>query len=248
VDPELVPQAAAKVLIVREAPHQALSETLTNALRSKQILLVLDCCEHLLDACALLADHLLKACLDLKILATSREVLGVAGERVFHVPTLSSPDPNRVMPADFHNYDAVRLFVERAATLKPDFALTNQNILAVGQLCHGLDGIPLAIELAAARVQVLKVDQIAARLDDRFRLLTGGSRTALPRHQTLRATIDWSYDLLSASEQTMLQRLSVFTGGWSAAAAESVCAGGEIQLEDVLDLLSQLASKSLVLA
>jgi non-specific serine/threonine protein kinase len=248
VDPELVPQAAAKVLSVREAPHQALSETLTNALRSKQILLVLDCCEHLLDACALLADHLLKACLDLKILATSREVLGVAGERVFHVPTLSSPDPNRVMPADFHNYDAVRLFVERAATLKPDFALTNQNILAVGQLCHGLDGIPLAIELAAARVQVLKVDQIAARLDDRFRLLTGGSRTALPRHQTLRATIDWSYDLLSASEQTMLQRLSVFTGGWSAAAAESVCAGGEIQLEDVLDLLSQLASKSLVLA
>jgi DNA-binding SARP family transcriptional activator len=114
VDPELVPQAAAKVLSVREAPHQALSETLTNALRSKQILLVLDCCEHLLDACALLADHLLKACLDLKILATSREVLGVAGERVFHVPTLSSPDPNRVMPADFHNYDAVRLFVERA--------------------------------------------------------------------------------------------------------------------------------------
>jgi non-specific serine/threonine protein kinase len=248
VDPELVPQAVAKVLNVRESPNQTLSETLTNALRAKQILLAFDCCEHLLDACALLAEQLLKACPDLKILATSREVLGIAGERVFHVPTLSAPDPYRVIPADFQNYDAVRLFVERAATLKPDFTLTSQNTLAVGQLCDGLDGIPLAIELAAARVQALKVDQIAARLDDRFRLLTGGSRTALPRHQTLRATIDWSYDLLSASEQTMLKRLSVFTGGWSAAAAESVCTGGEIQSEDVLDLLSKLTSKSLVLA
>jgi non-specific serine/threonine protein kinase len=248
VDPKLVPQAAAKVLRVREAPNQTLSETLTNALRSRRILIVLDCCEHLLDACAQLAEHLLKACPDLKILATSREVLGIAGERVFHIPTMSAPDPNLVRPSDFLAYDAVCLFVERAATLKPDFGLTNQNALAIGQLCHGLDGIPLAIELAAARVQALKVEQIAERLDDRFQLLTGGSRTALPRHQTLRATIDWSYELLSDCERMILQRLSVFTGGWSAAAAESVCAGGEIQLEDVLDLLSQLASKSLVLA
>jgi non-specific serine/threonine protein kinase len=248
VDPQLVPQAVAKVLSVREAPNQTLSETLANALRSMQILLVLDCCEHLLDACAQLTEHLLKACPDLKILATSREVLGVAGERIFQVPTLLSPDPHRVKPSDFLDYDAVCLFVERAATLMPDFALTDQNALAIGQLCHGLDGIPLAIELAAARVQVLKVEQIAARLDDRFQLLTGGSRTALPRHQTLRATLDWSYELLSGNERTMLQRLSVFTGGWSAAAAESVCAGGEIQLNDVLDLLSQLASKSLVMA
>jgi non-specific serine/threonine protein kinase len=248
VDPQLVPQAVAKVLSIREAPNQTLSESLTNALHSRRILLVLDCCEHLLDACAQLTEHLLKACPDLKILATSREVLGVAGERVFQVPTLSSPDPNRVRPSDFLDYDAVYLFVERAATLKPDFGLTNLNAMAIGQLCHGLDGIPLAIELAAARVQVLKVEQIAARLDDRFRLLTGGSRTALPRHQTLRATLDWSYDLLSDCERRMLQRLSVFTGGWSTAAAESVCAGGEIQLDDVLDLLSQLASKSLVMA
>jgi predicted ATPase/DNA-binding SARP family transcriptional activator len=248
VEPQLVPQAVAKVLNVPEAPNQTLSETLTNALRSRQILLVLDCCEHLLDACAQLAEHLLKACSELKILVTSREVLGIAGERVFQVPTMSSPDPDRVKPSDFPAYDAVRLFVERAGTLKPDFALTDQNALAVGQLCHGLDGIPLAIELAAARVRALKVEQIAARLDDRFQLLTGGSRTALPRHQTLRATLDWSYDLLSDSERMMLQRLSVFTGGWSAAAAEAVCTGGEIQPDDVLDLLSQLSSKSLILS
>ncbi|UCF28099.1 MAG: hypothetical protein JSW42_16005 [Chloroflexota bacterium] len=248
VEPGLVPQAVAKVLDVQEAPNKTLSETLAFALRSRQILLVFDCCEHLLDACAQLAEYLLKACPDLKILTTSREILGVAGERIFLVPTLSSPDPAQVRPSDFHAFDAVRLFVERAATLKSDFALTDQNTPAIGQLCFGLDGIPLAIELAAARVQALKVEQIAGRLDDRFQLLTGGSRTALPRHQTLRATIDWSYDLLSKSENAMLQRLSVFTGGWSAAAAESVCVGGEIQPNDVLDILSQLASKSLILA
>ncbi len=248
VDPDLVPQAVAKVLSVREAPNQTLSETLPKELRSKKILLVLDCCEHLLDASAQLAENLLKSCPDLKILATSREVLGISGERVFQVPTMASPDPDRVRPSEMLAFDAVRLFVERAETLKPDFGLTDQNALAIGQLCHGLDGIPLAIELAAARVQVLKVEQITARLDDRFRLLTGGSRTALPRHQTLRATIDWSYDLLSASERKMLQRLSIFTGGWSAASAEVVCAGGEIHKEDVLDLLSYLSSKSLVLA
>ena len=247
VDPQVVPQAVSKVLSVREAPNQTLTETLTNALRSRQILLVLDCCEHLLDACAQLTEHLLKACPDLKILATSREVLGVAGERIFQVPTMSSPDLNLVRPSDFHAFDAVCLFVERAATLKPDFRLSDQNALAIGKLCHGLDGIPLAIELAAARVPALKVEEIAARLDDRFHLLTGGSRTALLRHQTLRATIDWSYDLLSASEGKMLQRLSVFTGGWSTATAEAVCAGGEIRPDDVLDLLSQLASKSLIL-
>jgi non-specific serine/threonine protein kinase len=248
VDPDLVPQAAAKVLNVRETQNQTLRDTLTYTLHSRQILLVFDCCEHLLDASAQLAEHLLISCPDLKILATSREVLGVAGERIFQVPTLSSPDPNQVNQTDFHAFDAVRLFVERAATMKSDFALTNLNAMAIGQLCYGLDGIPLAIELAAARVQVLKVEQIAARLDDRFQLLTGGSRTALPRHQTLRATIDWSYELLSDSERMMLQRLSVFTGGWSADSAETVCTGGEIQKENVLDLLSLLAGKSLVLA
>lgn len=247
-DPHLVPQAVAKVLRVREASHQSLREALANSLHTKEILLVFDNCEHLLDACAQLGEYLLKACPSLKILATSREVLGIAGERVFPVPTMSSPDPSQVDPSTFHAYDAVRLFVERAAAQMPDFDLTDQNAFAIAQLLFELDGIPLAIELAAARVQVLKVEQIAARLDDRFRILTGGSRTALPRHQTLRATIDWSYDLLSPSERTMLQRLSVFTGGWSAAAAESVCVGGEIHSEDVLDLLSQLASKSLVLA
>jgi predicted ATPase/DNA-binding SARP family transcriptional activator len=248
VDPKFVPQAVAKVLRVLEVPDQSLSDTLTNALRSRQLLLVFDCCEHLLDASAQLAEHLLKACPELKILATSREVLDIAGECIFHVPTMSSPDPDRVRLSDFLAYDAVCLFVERAATLMPGFTLNDQNAFAIGQLCHELDGIPLAIELAAARVKALKVDQIAARLDDRFRLLTGGSRTALPRHQTLRATLNWSYDLLSNGERIMLQRLSVFTGGWLAAAAEAVCEGGEIQPDDVLDLLSHLASKSLILS
>jgi predicted ATPase/DNA-binding SARP family transcriptional activator len=248
VDAQLVQQAVAKVLRVRETSDQTLSETLANTLHTKEILLVFDNCEHLLEACAQLAEHLLKVCPSLKILATSREVLGVAGERVFQVPTLSSPDPELVRLSDFLTYDAVRLFIERATTLKPDFALTSQNAQAIGRLLYGLDGIPLAIELAAARVQALKVEQITARLDDRFRLLAGGSRTALPRHQTLLATLDWSYDLLSGNEQTMLQRLSVFTGGWSVAAAELVCEGGAIQPDDGLDILSQLTSKSLVLA
>jgi predicted ATPase/DNA-binding SARP family transcriptional activator len=247
IDPNLVPQVIAKVLRVREVSHQSLMESLANSLQSKEILLVLDNCEHLLDACAQLTEFLLKACPSLKILATSREVLGIAGERVFPVPTMSAPDPNQVDPSTFYAYDAVRLFDERAKSQMPDFVLTDQNALAVAQLLFELDGIPLAIELAAARVQALKVEQIAARLDDRFRLLTGGSRTALPHHQTLLATLDWSYDLLTSNEQTVLQRLSVFTGGWSVAAGESVCTGGEIQPEDVLDLLSLLANKSLVL-
>jgi non-specific serine/threonine protein kinase len=248
VDQSLVPQAVAKVLGVRETPNQTLSETLANSLRPRELLLVLDGCEHLVDACAQLAEYLLQECPGLRILATSREVMGVAGEHVFRVPTLSSPDPSRVPLSDYAAYDAVQLFVERAASLKPDFALTDQNAPAVGQVCRGLDGIPLAIELAAARVQALRVEQIAARLDDRFWLLTSGSRTALPRHQTLRAAIDWSYELLSEAERIILQRLSVFAGGWTVAAAEAVCVGGGFQPDNILDLLSQLANKSLVLS
>ncbi|UCF28098.1 MAG: tetratricopeptide repeat protein [Chloroflexota bacterium] len=247
-DSNLVPQAAAKALRVREASNQTLSESIADALHSKDILLVLDSCEHLLDACARLTEYLLKGCPDLKIMVTSREVLGIPGERVFHVPTLSAPDPDLIKPSDFHTYDAVRLFIDRAAIMKPDFTLTEKNAMAIGRLCYELDGIPLAIELAAARVQALRIEQIAARLDDRFRLLTGGSRTALPRHQTLLATLDWSYDLLTEKEQKVLQRLSVFNGGWSVAAAEAVGAGGEILPDDVLDILSLLTRKSLVLA
>jgi non-specific serine/threonine protein kinase len=246
-DPNLVPQSVAKALRVQELSNQSLTNTLANSLQAKEILLVFDGCEHLLDACAQLGKHLLTACHGLKIIATSREVLGIPGERVFPVPTLSSPDPDIADLSTLNTYDAVRLFIERATTHKPDFAMTDQNAQAIGHLLFELDGIPLAIELAAARVQALNVEQMAARLDDRFRLLTGGSRTALPRHQTLLATLDWSYDLLSSDEQTVLQRLSVFTGGWSVAAAETVCSGAPIQTEDVLDLLSLLANKSLVL-
>jgi predicted ATPase/class 3 adenylate cyclase len=224
-DPTLVPQAVAATLGVLGAPGRPLVETLSAVLKSRQLLLVLDNCEHLLAACAGLADRLLQSCPHLRILATSRERLGITGETPYRVPPLSLPDLRQPPTlASLTQYEAVRLFIERALTALSTFTVTNANAPFVAQVCHRLDGIPLAIELAAARVRVLPVEQIATRLDDRFRLLTGGSRTALPRQQTLRALIDWSYDLLSAAERTLLTRLSVFAGGWTLEAAEAVCA------------------------
>jgi len=249
-DPTLVPQTVATVLGLKEEAGRPLLSTLTDHLRGKKILLILDNCEHLVQASAQLADALLRACPDVHILATSREMLGVAGERALVVPSLS-------MPTDFRNlkdfgsltqYEAVRLFVERAVTVMPDFALTQENIVVVAQICQRLDGIPLALELAAARLRMLPVEQIAARLNDAFRLLTGGSRTALPRHQTLQALIDWSYELLTHTEQVVFRRLAVFAGGWTLEAAEAVCAGEEIELNEVFDLLAHLLDKSLALA
>src|SRR5579884_1061615 len=244
-DPALVPQTVASTLGIREEPGQRLLETLQQHLKPKSLLLLLDNCEHLSAACAQLAETLLQACPNLRILASSREALGIAGELAYRVPSLSLPELPRLPSAEaalvpaLARCEATRLFVERAALSYPGFALTEQNAPAVAQVCVRLDGIPLAIELAAARIKVLSADQIAARLDDRFRLLTGGSRTALPRQQTLRALIDWSYDLLSEAERTLLRRLSVFAGGWTLEAAEAVCSA------DALHLLTSLVDKSL---
>ncbi len=246
-DPTLVPQSVASALGVAEQPHRAMNATLVDYLRPKSLLLVLDNCEHVLPACAQLTDALLRVCPSLRILATSREALRIAGEISWRVPSLSQPDPQRLPTFDrLIEYEAVRLFVQRAAAILPTFTVTSQNAEAIARVCQQLDGIPLAIELAAARVRVLSVGQIVARLDDRFRLLTGGSRTALPRQQTLRATMDWSYDLLSAQEGMLLRRLSVFAGGWTLEAAEAVCPGDDVAVTDTLDLLTQLVDKSLV--
>ena len=252
MDPALLPQAVAAVLgIGEQGSDRALAATLTDALRLKSVLLVWDNCEHLIDACARLAEALLRACPGLRLLATSREALEISGEAVLPIPTLSLP-PARptggraVPPEALADCDSVRLFVDRAEAAQPAFRLSDGNIAAVAQVCTRLDGIPLALELAAALVRVLTPEQIAARLDDRFRLLRGGSRTALPRQQTLRALIDWSYDLLPPPEQALLRRLSVFAGGWPLEAAEVVCAGAEVEEWEVLDLLSRLVAKSLV--
>src|SRR6516225_8299379 len=247
-DPNLVLKAVASVLSGLEQPGPVMTETLADSLRGKSMLVVLDNCEHLVEVCAHLADALLRGCPNLRILATSREALGVTGETVWRVPSLSVPDPQHLPPLDgFKEYDAVRLFIDRAVASDPQFAVTISNAPAVAQVCHRLDGIPLALELAAARVRVLAVEQIATRLDDRFRLLTGGSRTAVLRQRTLRATMDWSFDLLSQEERALLRRLSVFAGGWSLEAAEAICSGNGVAASDILDLLTQLVDKSLVI-
>jgi predicted ATPase/class 3 adenylate cyclase/Tfp pilus assembly protein PilF len=231
-DPELVPQSVAQALSLREEPGRRLAETLTDYLRGRCLLLILDNCEHLLNACAMLAEQLLRACNNLKILATSREGLRLGAEQTYRVPSLRAPDPQSLPRPDedlantLLEYDAIRLFIERARRQRADFTLTRQSAPAVAAICHRLDGIPLALELAAARLRSLSVEQISARLDQRFRLLTGGSRTVLPRQQTLRALIDWSYDLLTPQERTLLHRLSVFAGGWTLEAAEDVCGEG----------------------
>jgi predicted ATPase/class 3 adenylate cyclase/DNA-binding CsgD family transcriptional regulator len=248
-DGELVPKTVGLTLGMREEVGRPVLDTLIDHLRTKHLLIVLDNCEHLIEACAILSEALLRAIPTLHILATSREPLGIGGETNWRVPPLSLPDTKRLPPLEsLTQYEAVQLFIERAVSVQPGFALTSSNALAVAQICQQLDGIPLAIELAAARVKMLSVEQIALRLDERFLLLTGGSRTALPRQQTLRATIDWSYELLAEAEQALLRRLSVFAGGWTLEAAEAVCAGEKIKPHEVLDLLTQLINKSLVLA
>ncbi|MGZ9222732.1 MAG: tetratricopeptide repeat protein [Anaerolineales bacterium] len=246
-DPRLIPQTILLALGIPEQPGMTVLQLLLDYLRGKKLLLILDNCEHLIDACAKLIDTLLTSSPALKILATTREALGLTGELIWHVPSLSLPDVNQLPTIEqFSQYEAVRLFFERAMLVQPHFMVTNDNAPAIAQICFRLDGIPLAIELAAARVRALIVDQIATRLDDRFRLLTGGSRTVLERHQTLRATIDWSYNLLSGNEKLLLSGFSVFAGGWTLEAAEQVCAREETGL-DVFDLLTRLVDKSLVI-
>jgi len=248
-DPKLVPQTVATVLGLKEVPGTPITQTLAEHLKDRRALLLLDNCEHLLDACAPLAEALLRACPQVKMLASSREALGIGGEQVFRVPSLALPEPDRkATPESIAQSEAVQLFVDRVALVRPDFRLTDRNAPSIASICRRLDGIPLAIELAAARMRSLSAEEINRRLDQRFLLLTGGSRTALPRQQTLRSLIDWSYDLLQEPERLALQRLSVFAEGWTEAAAAQVCAGEGVQLHDVPDLLASLCDKSLVLA
>ncbi len=248
-DPSLVPQTVASALGVKEERGKSITHTLTEYLQQRRLLLVLDNCEHVLDACASVADTILRQCPGATIMTTSREALRVAGERSYRVPSLSLPDREQVQsPQSLSAYESVRLFIDRALLVRADFEVTNRNAPALASVCCRLDGIPLAIELAAARVRTLSVDEIDGKLDQRFRLLIGGSRTAMPRQQTLRSLIDWSYDLLHEPEKRLLQSLSAFAGGWTLQAAASVCAGNGIADGDVLDLLTSLADKSLVTA
>jgi predicted ATPase/class 3 adenylate cyclase len=248
-DPSLVPAAALAALDLPAEVHRPAIDMLCDYLREKEALLILDNCEHLVDACARMVDRLLHAAPKLRILASSREALGIAGEVSYRVPSLGLPDIKQLPSLDsLSQYEAVKLFIDRARAAQPTFNVTNDNAPAVAQICHRLDGIPLALELAAAKVRALSVDQISKRLDDRFRLLTGGSRTALERHQTLRATLDWSHNLLPEKEQVLFRRLSIFVSGWTLEAAESVCSDDLIPHEDIFELLEQLVNKSMVTA
>ncbi|HEV8352715.1 MAG TPA: tetratricopeptide repeat protein [bacterium] len=247
-DATLVAHAVAAALGVREQPGRPLEQSLLDYLRPKHLLLVLDNCEHLVAACAAVADLLLRHCPDMRMLATSREGLGIAGETLYPVPPMTLPDPGRAAPDDVAQYEAVQLFADRAAALVPSFAVTERTAPLIGHICRRLDGIPLALELAAARTRSLSLEAIAARLDDQFRLLTGGSRTALPRHQTLQSAIDWSYAMLGAAEQACFRRLSVFAGGFTLNAAEAVAGGDPVGAVVVVDVLGHLVDKSLVVA
>ena len=245
-DPELLPSAVARALDVPERATETPADTLVAWLRPRRLLLIVDNCEHLVDACAALVSLLLREAPDLQILATTREALNVPGETLWRVPPLAlPPEPEALTPEAMLTFDAIRLFTERASAVTP-FALAPENAAAVADICRRLDGVPLAIELAAARATVLSVHQIRDRLDDRFRLLALGGRTAVARQRTLKATVDWSYDLLSDGERHLLARLSVFSGGWTLGAVEAVCAGRSIDAADILDLLSRLVDKSLV--
>lgn len=252
-DAALVTQAVATVLGVREAPGVPVHDTLIEHLKPRRAMLVLDNCEHVIDACARLAEAIARACPGVSIVATSREALAIAAEAVFHVPPLRVPDARAVAAGDpaaavrgVLDSEAGQLFVARATDTASGFALTPANAPAVAAICRRLDGLALAIELAAARVRLLAPDQIAARLDDHLRLLTSGRRDADPRQQTMRGAIDWSYRLLSDAERTLLNRLAVFAGGWTIEMAEAVCADAVIPDWEVLDLLAGLVDKSLV--
>jgi predicted ATPase/DNA-binding SARP family transcriptional activator len=247
-DSSLVPNILAHLIGLRESSEITVSELLINYFRSRRALVVFDNCEHLIDSCAQLIHSLLTSCEHLTILATSREKLRVAGETPYRVPSLETPQPNtKSNMLEISSMESIKLFAERAAIALPGFSVNQQNAQVIAQICQRLDGIPLAIELAAARTNMLTVERISVRLDDRFNFLTNGLRTALPRHQTLRALIEWSYELLSEKECLLFRRLSIFMGGWTLEAAEEVCSGNGITPTELLDLLSQLINKSLVM-
>ncbi|HEY8284660.1 MAG TPA: BTAD domain-containing putative transcriptional regulator [Chloroflexota bacterium] len=245
--PDPVAGALAGTLGLHEDPACPLDRVIRDFLEPRRVLLVIDNCEHVLDPAAQLIASLLASCSGVTVLATSREALGLPGEVVWTVPPLSFPEPGRSRePGSLEAYDAIRLFVERARARRPGFVLNEETAPLVLEICRRLDGIPLAIELAAARLAFLSLADLTARLDDRFRLLVGGSRVALPRQQTLRAAMDWSYGLLGGKERVLLQRLTVFAGGWTLAAAEGICADPDLPPDLILDTLGGLVAKSLV--
>ncbi|MGB7049455.1 MAG: helix-turn-helix domain-containing protein [Candidatus Cybelea sp.] len=250
-NPSLVVPAIGSALGVQEVPNRPLLDTLLAYLKNKSLLLIFDNCEHVITEAATVAGALLAACPNIRILATSREPLRAAGEHVYRLPSLPVPSAQvtrTLSAADAVEYGAIVLFTNRAQAAESHFAITDGTAPTVADLCRRLDGIPLAIELAAARVNVLPLNEIVEKLTDRFQILTGGERTALPRQQTMRATIDWSYDLLSAPAQKLFERLSVFAGGCTLAAATDVCTGDDVSKDNVLDLLSSLVNKSLVVS
>jgi predicted ATPase/DNA-binding NarL/FixJ family response regulator len=245
-EPDLIVSRMAALLGIDGEAGRNLLDTLADALGARQVLVLLDNCEHLVDACATLCQRLLTACPGVRIVATSQEPLRIPQEAVWQVAPLAVPPPGHRPPAaELSGYEAVALFADRAAAARPGFAVTERNATAVATICRDLDGVPLAIELAAARVTVLSAEQIAARLADRFTLLGPGDRTAPPRQRTLRATIDWSHDLLSGPEQVLLRRLSAFAG-WSLEMAEQVCADRLLPAEEIIGLTAGLVDKSLV--
>jgi predicted ATPase len=246
-DPRLVPQAVAQALALAEKPTRPVIETLSDYLASKKLLLVLDNVEHLLEACVHLVDAIVRRSPDVPVLVTSRERLGIWGELTYRVPSLTVPQASEALtPETVPRYEGVRLFVDRAKLARSDFDLTAENTASVASICARLDGMPLAIELAAARVRTMSIDELSEHLDQRFALLTNGSRAALPRHRTLRSMLDWSYDLLAEREQALLRRVAVFAGGWTVASAEQICAGDGIDASDVIEELTSLVDKSLV--
>jgi len=254
-DERFIVEALAQTLNIKDTGGQPIEDVLVNLLQNRQLLLILDNCEHLLNECARISKLLLSRCPELKIVVTSREALGIEGEVTFRVPSLSLPDVAQAGETEkIRDYEAVRLFVEQAQAAETGFALSEKNTKAVTQICSQLDGIPLALELAAARLRSMSLEQLVSRLTDRFRLLTNGSRIALPRQQTLRALIDWSYNLLDERERVVLRRLAVFAGKWTLEAAEEICTGkyqeqgqtAKIRREEGLELILQLVNKSLV--
>jgi len=247
-DSSLLLQTVMNSFEIKEEPGRSLAETLTGYLKDKEMLLLLDNCEHLINKCADFAEMVLSKCALLKIIATSREALNCSGECAYRLPSMSLPDKSvNNSPEKLSQYESVRLFIERALLVNSNFRVNNNNAPALAEICSRLDGIPLAIELAAARIKVLPLDKLNERLDDRFKLLTGGKRTSLPRQQTLKALIDWSYDLLSEKEKKFWSRLSVFAGGWTLGAAEEVCSGDDLSEDDILDLMNELTDKSIVI-
>jgi len=247
-DPDFIPDTLLNSFGIKEEARKTDEATLTDHLKNKELLLILDNCEHLIYECAVITEKLLSSCPKLRIITTSRESLNCSGERTYSVPSLSHPDiSNDISPQQLSQFESVRLFIERALAVNLNFRITNENVKALAEICSRLDGIPLAIELAAARVKALSVEKICERLHDRFSLLTGGRRTALPRQQTLKALIDWSFDLLSDKEKILWERLSVFTGGWTLESAEEICSDEKIKVAEILDLLNALTEKSILI-